>query len=501
MKKFVCLFLLICLILQCMVLPGAATEPTDATQPAGETQPESSAAFGTTSILNGCRTINGMRPLGGSEKMLQTAQAAFIYETTTETVIYSYNPDLRLYPGSLLKILTAMIAIERCEMDEKLTVSMREIPKLPTGALNAGLKNGEVITMLDALHLLILESANDAALVIAEHIAGGQAPFVELMNERLAELGCKNTYATTCTGLDDPAQYTTARDMVKILLTACEYEVFKEIFGAKTYTIPPTNKNENERKVVSGNYLVYELVLPQFHDSRATGGMPSYTSDVAGASIAFTAIQKPNYYNEENHDEGMNLICVSIGGTRTVADNGWKVQYYGSFEEALDLIEFAFSGFQIKELIYEGQALNQFSVANGDHAVIAQPNESYETVMPVGVNMKHLTFRYHAMGGGMQAPIAAGQHISNVEIWYVNSCITEAKLYAMNPVRANGDTGVSIQGSGRDDTNMGGILKFLGIACLIILVPLAVYLVYNNVRRYLAMNKRRRRRASRRRSR
>ena len=501
MKKFVCLFLLICLILQCMVLPSAATEPTDATQPAGETQPESSAAFGTTSILNGCRTINGMSPLGGSEKMLQTAQAAFIYETTTETVIYSYNPDLRLYPGALMKILTAMIAIERCDMDEELTVSMREIPKLPAGALNAGLKNGEVITMRDALYLLILEAANDAALVIAEHIAGGQAPFVELMNERLAELGCKNTYATTCTGLDDPAQYTTARDMAKIILAASEYEVFREVFGAKTYTISPTNKNENERKVVSGNYLVYELVLPQFHDGRATGGMPSYTSDVAGASIAFTAVENPNYDNEENHDYGMNLICVSIGGTRTVAENGWKVQYYGSFEEALDLIDFAFSGFKIKELVYEGQALNQFPVANGENAVIAQPNESFETVMPVGVNMKHLTFRYHAMGGGMQAPIAAGQHISNVEIWYVNSCITEVKLYAMNPVRANGDTGVSIQGSGRDDTNMGGILKFLGIACLIILVPLAVYLVYNNVRRYLAMNKRRRRRASRRRSR
>lgn len=501
MKKFVCLFLLICLILQCMVLPIAATEATDSTQPAEETQPESSAAFGTTSILNGCRTINGMSPLGGSEKMLKTAQAAFVYETTTETVIYSYNPDLRLYPGSLMKILTAMIAIEQCEMDEELTVSMREIPKLPAGALNAGLKNGEVITMRDALYLLLLATANDAALVIAEHIAGGQAPFVEIMNERLAQLGCKNTYVTNCTGLDDPAQYTTARDMVKIILAACEYETFKEIFGAKTYTIPPTNKTEKEQKVESGNYLVYELILPQFHDSRATGGITSYTSEVAGASIAFTAIQKPNYYNEESHDEGMNLICVSIGGTRTKVPDSWKVQYYGNFEEALDLIEFAFSGFQIKELIYEGQALNQFPVANGDHAVIAQPNESYETVMPVGVNMKHLTFRYHAMGGGMQAPIAAGQHISNVEIWYVNSCITEAKLYAMNPVRANGDTGVSIQGSGRDDTNMGGILKFLGIACLIILVPLAVYLVYNNVRRYLAMNKRRRRRASRRRSR
>lgn len=501
MKKFACLFLLICLLMQCLALPGAATGATGETLPTDETQADNTTAFGTTSILNGCRTINGMSPLGGSEKMLQTAQAAFIYETTTETVIYSYNPDLRLYPGSLLKILTAMIAIENCEMDEELTVSMREIPKLPAGALNAGLKNGEVITMRDALYLLLLATANDAALVIAEHIAGGQAPFVELMNERLAELGCKNTYATTCTGLDDPAQYTTARDMSKIILAASEYEVFREIFGAKTYTIPPTNKNESERKVESGNYLVYELVLPQFHDSRATGGITSYTSDVAGASIAFTAVEKPNFDNEENHDFGMNLICVSIGGTRTNVPNSWKVQYYGNFEEALDLIDFAFSGFQIKELVYAGQALNQFPVSNGENAVVAQPNESFETVMPVGVNMKHLTFRYHAVGGGMQAPIAAGQHISNVEIWYVNSCITEAKLYAMNPVRANGETGVSIYGSGRDDSNMGGLLKVLGIICLVIIGAVGVYLIYNNVRRYLAMNKRRRRRASRRRSR
>ena len=501
MKKFACLFLLICLLLQCLALPAGATMTTEETQSTEETQPENTAAFGSTSILNGCRTINAMSPLGGNERILKTAQAAFIYETTTETVIYSFNPDLRLYPGSLMKILTAMIAIERCELDEKLIVTMREIPKLPTGALNAGLKNGEMITLNDALHLLILESANDAALVIAEHIAGGQAPFVELMNERLAQLGCKNTYVTNCTGLDDPAQYTTARDMAKIILAACEYEAFREVFGAKTYTMAPTNKNENERKVVSTNYLVYELVLPQFHDSRATGGMPSYTSDVAGASIAFTAVENPNYDNKEDHDYGMNLICVSIGGARTVAPNGWKVQYYGSFEEALDLIDFAFSGYQIKELLYEGQALNQFPVSNGESAVVGQPIEPFVTVMPVGANMKHLTFRYSATGGGLYAPIAAGDQIATVQVWYVNSCITEAKLYAMNPVRANGATGVSIQGKGRDDSNMGGVLKILGIICLVILAVVGVYLAYNNFRRYMAMSKRRRRRASRRRSR
>ena len=498
MKKIVSFMLFMCLLGQCLIPCISATEPS-------ETESSQSSAadttFGSTPVSSGCRTINGMSPLGGSEKILQTAQAAFVYETTTDTVVYSYNPDLRLYPCGLTKILTAMIAIERCEMDDELTVSMREIPKLPAGALNAKLKNGEVITMSDALHLMIMESANDAALVIAEHIAGGEAPFVQVMNERLQQLGCNNTYVTNCTGLDDPAQYTTARDMAKIILAATEYEVFRDVFVAKTYTMEPTNKNENTRKVVSGNYLVYELVLPQFQDTRVTGGLAGYTSEVAGASIAFTAEQFPNYRNEENHDTGMNLVCVSLGGTRKVAENGWKVQYYGSFEEALDLLDFTFSGYEIKQILYDGQALNQFSVANGDNAVVGQPNAGVVTVMPVGVHMKHLTLRYHPVGGGMNAPIETGQKIATAQVWYVNSCITEIELFAMNPVRANGETGVSIEGIGRDDSNMTGILRFLGIACLVILVPLAVYLVYNNVRRLLAQSKRRRRRASRRRSR
>lgn len=500
MKKIVCLCLMMCLLLQCLTLPGAATEATDPSQPA-ETQPAADAAFGSTPISSGCRTINGMNPLGGSERILKTAQSAFIYETTTETVIYAYNPDLRLYPGSLMKILTAMIAIEKGNLDDEVTVTMREIPNLPYGALTAGLKNGEVITLRDALYLLILESANDAALVIAEHIAGSEANFVIMMNERLQQLGCNNTYATNCTGLDDPAQYTTARDVAKITLAATQYESFREIFVAKTYTIAPTNKNEEERKVVSGNYLVYELVLPQFQDLHVTGGIPSYTSETAGASIAFTAVENPNYYDEEDHDYGMDLVCVSMAGTRTMADNGWKVQYYGSFEEALDLIDFAFSGYSIKQILYPGQALNQFTVANGESAVVGQPNEGVVAVMPVGVNMKNLTFKYSASGGGMYAPINTGQQIATVQVWYVNSCITEAKLYAMNPVSPSDDTGVTIQGAGRDDSNLSGILGFVGIVCLVILVPLAAYLIYNNVRRYLAQSKRRRRRASRRRSR
>lgn len=486
MKKIACLFLLLCLMLQCIAFPAAAAETTEATESA---QNSAQTAFGSTPITSGCRTINGMSPLGGSEKMLETAQSAFVFEANTETVIYGYNPDLRLYPGSLIKILTALVALERGNLDDELTVTMREIPNLPAGALVADLKNGEIITLRDALYLLILESANDAALVIAEYIAGSENSFVMLMNERLKQLGCNNTNVTTCTGMSDPLQYTTARDLAKIMMAAREHEFFVEAFGAKTYEIAPTNKNEETRKVESGNHLRYELVLPQYNDVRVTGGIPSYISD-AGASIAFTA-----------EDDGMLLICVLMGCTRTNYPNSWRVQYYGNFDEALDILDFAFSGYHIKELLYEGQALNQFSVANGECAVVGQPDEGVTTVMPKGVNMKHLTFRYSAAGGGMYAPIESGQMIATVQVWYVNSCITEAKLYAMNPVSPIDDTGVKIRGAGRDDSNMSGILGFLGTIFLVVLVPVAAYLIYNNVRRYLAHNKRRRRRASRRRSR
>ena len=73
--------------------------------------------YGGAPISNGCRTINGATPLGGSDKILKSAQAAFIYEINTETIIYSYNPDVRLYPGSLAKIMTALIAIEEGDME------------------------------------------------------------------------------------------------------------------------------------------------------------------------------------------------------------------------------------------------------------------------------------------------------------------------------------------------------------------------------------------------
>ena len=491
--KFICLVLCLTLLIGSVVMPAGATETTQSTEPTqtqSVTQTGTDVPYGTLSTASGCRTVEGRVPLGGSDRMLETSQAAFVYEINTQTVIYGFNPDLKLYPGSMLKILTALIAIERSSLSEEVRVNTNSISRLPYGSMTAKLKNGEIISMEDALHFLLLTSANDAALAIAEHIAGSEAVFVELMNERLKEMGCTNTMALNCHGLDREGQYTTARDMAKIMMTAMENETFRTIIACKGYDVQPNNKVDKVRTINTGNHLIYRMILPQFTDMRVTAGMPSYTSAESGASVVFTA-----------EDEGMSFVYVIIGATRTFYEKSGNAKYYGNFEEALDLLAYSFDEFHIKTLLYDGQSLNQFPVANGECEVVGQPVESFTTVLPVKVHMKDLRFVYHPTGGGLNAPLNEGDKISTVDIWYRSSCLTQAELYAMNPVREVKNSGVEIMGVQRNDSAFTGLLSVLGIILLIALAVVGGYLGYNYLRRYLRRTMRRRRRASRRRSR
>lgn len=503
MKKNRLLSLLLCaaLLIQAFVLPAYAdeTEASSSEDTATEETVEDTEAAAKDSysvqdvdindvaVVSGCRTLDAMYPLGGSDRMLDTAQAAFVYEANTQTVIYSYNPDLRLYPGVLTKMLTALIAIEYCDLEDEVTVKSYEFSSLPAGALNAKLKEGEKLTMGDLLHLMILESANDAALAIAVHVAGGQQPFVALMNEKLQEIGCTNTYLVNCHGLDNSEQYTTARDMARIVAACTENESFNKVFAATSYTVPETNKSD-ARDLRSMNYLTEQTIVPKFNYSDVVGGMPSYGNS-SGASIACTA--------EKN---GMKLIFVVMGATRTYSDKG-VATYYGNFEEVIDLLEYTYNGFRIYRMLYSGQSLKQFQVSGGEQDVIGCPGISIDTVLPAGTKQANIIEKYTITNGGLNAPISAGDQIATVQMWYGASCLAEVELYAMCDIRSAGNTGLSISSASRDDSNIGDFLAFLGVLCLLVVVVIGGYLGYNSFRRSMIRARRRRRRASRRRSR
>ena len=496
MKKIISMILCLILTAQLVAVPVAATETETQAETvaetlpsaAGETAPE--AAYGLATVLNGCRTLDAQEPLGGSNPMLKSAVSAFVYERNTGTVVYSYNPDLELQPGTLAKIVTAIVAIEKGNLDDKVTISSRNYKYLPYGAKDAKLKEGEVMTLRDLVYCMFLQWANDAAVTISEHICGTQENFVKLMNEWVERAGCTNTHFSDCHGLGSENQSVTARDLARIVEEAMKNKDFAELFCATAYTVPETNRSE-KRELKSLNYLVEQTILPKYNYDSATGGIAHYT-EFSGASLVCTAEEK-----------GMSYIVVVMGCERKAnAEKSWVIEYYGNYEEAWELLDYAFDNYKICRLLHEGQSMCQFPVAGGENHVVAQTHTSRDAILPVSAKLDNLILKYTVANGGLKAPIQKDQNIASLQIWYRTSCIAEAELYAMSPVRALADLDMDIQGAAsRDDSNLSQFLAFVGIVCLVILVPFTVYLIVNHARRLMARNRRRRRRMSRRRSR
>ncbi len=499
MKKLsaMSLMLSIVLVLQLLLIPVHATEATEESVPqtlpsaAGETAP--SVEFGTATVLNGCRTINAQMPLGGSDRKLETAVSAFVFERNTGTVIYAYNPDMEVQPGTFAKLVAAIVAIENGDLNAKVTVNSLSYTSLPPRAATAKpfLKEGEELTLNDLLHLMVLTWANDATITIAEHIAGTQVAFVDMMNEWVVRAGCTNTHFGDCHGLGSENQRITARDLARIIQEATKNPVFRELFAADKYEVPATNRTEEPRSIKSLNYLKEETIVPQYNFEGVTGGIAHYT-ETSGASLVCTA--------EKN---GMSYTVVVLGCERKFnADKSWVVESYGNYEEAWVLLEDAFDNYKLCRLRHSGESMNQFDLAGGETDSAAQPHTSMDAVIPASARLDNMILKYTVQGGGLKAPIKADQIIGHLQVWYRTSCIVETELYAMSSVRSAENSELDIRSTAtRDDSNLSGFLSFIGIVCLVILIPFVAYLVINNIRRAVARNRRRRRRQGRRRSR
>ena len=184
------------------------------------------------SVSNSCHSVDAAVALSDSGQLTETAKAAIIYELTSDTMIYGWNPDIRIYPSSMVKLMTALIALEKGNLEDKVVVTKRALSYVAVGSVSAKLVAGEELTLESLLYCLMTASANDAATVIAEHIGGTQDKFIKMMNDRAAELGCTGTNYTNVHGLHDEGMYTTARDICRILDFALEIPKFKEMFCA-----------------------------------------------------------------------------------------------------------------------------------------------------------------------------------------------------------------------------------------------------------------------------
>ncbi len=174
------------------------------------------------------------------------AKAAVLMEARSRQVLYSLNPEQKLPNASTTKILTGIIVLENANLEDKVIVSQRAAS---TGEQAIGMKPGEVLTVEELLYALLVYSANDAAVALAEHVAGSVEGFAEIMNRKARELGATGTNFTNPHGLDDKNHYTTALDLALIGAYAMNNAEFRKIVNTDQYTIslPPRTFNNHNK--------------------------------------------------------------------------------------------------------------------------------------------------------------------------------------------------------------------------------------------------------------
>ena len=470
-SKLLCLVLSLLLALSvCMPVSASTVEPTVAEN----------------ASVSGSFSADATQQLIGPELQIANAKAVFLYEANTQTLMYALNPDTQLPPSSLVKIMTALLVAEKGNLTDVVTVQQSTLDSVAAGAVSADLLPGEMITLGDLLYCMMVGSANDAAAVMAEHVAGSQSTFVNMMNERAAALGCTGTTFVNVHGLHHEQQLTTARDMTKILVEAMKNELFRAVFSAISYTVPATNLSE-QRYLASSNFLKNNTEMPLYYDARVTGGRTGTAND-GTKCLAATA-----------ESDGMHLISVLMGATSQLAENSSSVKVYGGFDETKQLFDAGFTGYKPAQILFEGQVLAQRQVEDGQNKVSIGPKVSVSTVLPAQACSQDLSFRYSDDGRAAKAPITAGDPVTDVEIWYGGLCVAKTELYALN------DVGIGKAFSTAEKTqSAAGVWKTILLVAVVLAVGAVLVLsmlrLRANIRRMSANKRSKHRRQGRRRS-
>lgn len=201
-------------------------------------------------------------------------EAGIVMDMENGAILYGKSIDKKYYPASITKIMTALVALENSKMDDIVTFSRESLDCQHGGYAHIAMREGEQITMRDALHALMLASANEVAYAIGETVGGTHENFVKMMNDRAKELGCMNTNFMNTNGMFDEKHYVSARDMALISKAAFSKSELLEIVQTLEYTIPPTNVQGEARTFQQKHKM---LLQGKYYDSRCTGGKTGYT--------------------------------------------------------------------------------------------------------------------------------------------------------------------------------------------------------------------------------
>lgn len=285
-----------------------------------------------------------------------TAPSAILIDSETGKVLYEKNADEKRFPASTTKTMTGLLTVEHGKLDEIITIG-KNPPLVEIGSSQIYLVPGEQLTMEQLLYALMLESANDAAVAIAEHISGSVEEFAKLMNSKAGELGASSTNFVNPHGLHNDNHYTTARDLSIIAKHAMRLEKFRNVVKEVKYIIPKTNKQEERNYITNSNKLIWEI-YDQFRYEYATGIKTGYTAKAKQCLVG----------SAKKGD--LELISVVMGA------EGQNV-----YSDTVNLFEYGFANFQKVDILKKEQIVTTVSVKGGEDKINLLAAEGFSMVL------------------------------------------------------------------------------------------------------------------------
>ena len=262
------------------------------------------------------------------------SETAVLYDATTDQVLFDKNSNVRMYPASITKVMTALLSAENLSPKTTFVFTDTATKNLESGYTNVQMTTGDTMTVEDALYALLLKSACEVANGLAEAVSGSQTKFADLMNKKALELGCKNTNFRNASGLNDTEHCTTAYDMALITKAAMANDTVRKIMSSKSWTLPATAGrgqmalSNSNKMLYSGNTEYFEGII---------GGKTGYTSkagntltecaEVSGHQlIAVVMKSQSKQYTDAKEllNYGKSLIAAAKGTETPAAKGSWS---------------------------------------------------------------------------------------------------------------------------------------------------------------------------------
>lgn len=373
-----------------------------------------------------------------------------VMEASTGKVIYEKDGYSKSYPASTTKIMTAILTLEHCKLTDTATVSHEAIFTVPIGYSHAYLQEGEELTVEQLLHVLLIPSANDAANVLAEHIAGSISSFTTMMNTKALELGCTGTNFVNANGIHNTNHYSTAYDLALMGRYAMQNETFRKIVSTTKYTLPATNKYPEPTRFFKQTNL---LIVPDDRDRvdnyyypYTTGIKTGYT-DAAGNCIVASAKK-----------DDVEYIVVILGAQNT--ENGLSARYI----DCKKLFDYAFENYKTYTINEKNSVLKQVKISNASLAtknldLIVQ--DEIKLVLKNDTHVSNITPTIE-ISSDLVAPISANSVIGTITY------------------NIDGNTYTSNLLAGKDVKESNGFTSFLTVVSILIVIFLLYKLLKNN---------------------